>query len=114
MRQRAFSLALVALLSLCLGLIVAGAEAKFGRLEGHVTRQGDNIPLSNVTIEVVGYGETRTDHDGKYVFDKLPVGSYQVKVKSSELSEPQSKVTIRANRTTTSNFSVVPLANPRP
>lgn len=113
MRQRVFGIALIALVFLCFGLVVAGTQAKFGSLEGRVTRQGDNIPLSNVTIEVVGHSETRTDQNGKYAFDHLPLGSYKVRIKSSEFDEHRRTVTIHANQTTVSNFSAPPLSTPR-
>lgn len=113
MRQRAFGIVGLAVVCLYFGLAVAGAEARFGSLEGHVTIQGDNIPLSNVTIEVMGFGEARTDQNGKYVFDHLPAGSYKVRINDSMYDQYRRTVMIRANRTTVSNFSILPLSAPR-
>lgn len=72
-------------------------------------------PVSNNGADDVAFirGETRTDQNGKYVFDHLPVVSYKVRIKSSEFDEHRRTVTIHANRTTVSNFSVLPLSAPR-
>ena len=111
MRILSFTTAVVIAMTLVAGV---NAKASSGRLKGRVTNSANGVPIRNLTIEVIGQGETTTNQDGKYAFDNLPAGSYKVIIKSSEFDEHRRTVTIHAGQTTISNFQVLPLKAPRP
>lgn len=114
MKQRTFGILAAAVVFLGLGLAEAKAQMvhHFGRLEGHVINAGNNLPISDLKIKVIGKGETRTDHNGQYWFP-LPIGTYKVIVDDSLYDEHKKTITIHGDRTTISNIRAAPLSHPR-
>jgi hypothetical protein len=53
----------------------------FGSLFGKITNSFDNEPIENAQITIVGTEFiTTTDEDGDFLFDKVPVGKYEIEI----------------------------------
>lgn len=71
------------LLFIFLCLLSTTAYAHLGTLTGRVIDESTNLPLRNVTVQLVGLGKaTLTDELGRYRFDHLVASPYKVEFSS--------------------------------
>ncbi len=79
-----------------------------GSIEGQVTLAETGAPLRGVSVLILRLGRTLiTDAEGRYRFDRLPEGFYQVVAHlDSTLTEEAKGVAVTARRPTTLNFTL--------
>jgi hypothetical protein len=88
-----------------------------GNISGIVTESSSSEPISGANVSLTGEvnQSTSTGNNGSYGFSDITAGSYQIKVsKLGYLSQTKS-ITLQAEKTSTSNFSLqknLPSANP--
>ena len=94
----------VALLS---AATVLPAEAQTGTIRGRVTAQGTNAPISAAVLSLVGTNRTaRTDVQGNYQFDNVPIGPIEVRVTAVGYSMQSAQASLSASQPTELNFEL--------
>ena len=75
--------------------------AQSGSIKGYITDEatGDILPGANVSLEGTSLGAS-TDLEGKYVINKVPVGSYTVIVRYIGYQEKETTVEVSEGKTT--------------
>ncbi len=91
------------------------AETPRGALEGTVIAEelGRPLPSASVRLGYDDYGmgafRTRTDDEGRFHFDHVPAGSYQLRVSARAHKQPPQSVTIREGETLKLNLELKPV-----
>ena len=88
-------------------VFVFGQEvsAQEGRIEGIVTV--GETPVGSAEVSIVNLGRTvLTDGDGKFAFDQIGEGDYQLVVDSPEWGRAIQTVTVTANLTSTTTIAI--------
>lgn len=89
---------------------VSMTQLTTGKLTGQVIDRASGQPLVNATVVVVGYPwKTTTDAKGKYHFDTVPTGSYQVRADYPDyISALSGSAAVEPGKTTGVNFALGP------
>ena len=107
---------IIAVSLLLLGCFIPSAAGqvsldKTGRLEGivFVVNSDDlsNVPGAKVLVSGPVMAETETDADGKYAFDGMPPGTYDMEASFSELRAYQT-INVEANQVTSAPLQLKP------
>lgn len=107
---------IIAVSLLLLGCFIPSAAGqvsldKTGRLEGIVFvgnfDDRSNVPGAKVLVSGPVMAETETDADGKYAFDGIPPGTYDVEASFSELRASQT-INIEANQVASAPLQLKP------
>ncbi|MBZ9628300.1 TonB-dependent receptor [Psychroflexus sp. CAK1W] len=78
-----------------------------GDIEGQITFKGDAVFTAN--IEVMDQNEyTVTDENGTFLFQKLPAGTYQLRVTSLGYVDKIKSVVVKSEETTNVTFLLLP------
>jgi len=91
------------------------AETPRGSLEGTVIAEelGRPLPDASVRLGYADYGpgafRTRTDDEGRFHFDHVPVGSYQLRVSARAHKQPPQTVTVGEGETLKLNLELKPV-----
>lgn len=101
MRKTIFSTLFIILVA------AASAFAQAGRIEGTVKFNG-NTPLHDATVSISAVkATTKTDTEGRYVLENVPVGRHTVIVHMEGFSDAVSIIDVTAGAATTADFKLV-------
>lgn len=95
------------LIFICIGSLSAQSN---GSISGTIRDRDTSQPLMgvNVMLDDTPYGAA-TDFDGKYLIDKLPVGSYRVRVDMMGYeAQARANIHVASNRMTEVNIDMIP------
>src|SRR5947209_4575504 len=78
-----------------------------GRISGYVSNAASGNLLQGARVEVPQLGATTlTDESGRFTFDGLPPGNYQVAASYLGLDNMKAEVTVAAGQSVTRNFDL--------
>ena len=108
-RYKRYSVGLLGAL-FAVGMLVSGAFAQTGRIEGEVmeAETGEPLPGVNVVIPALsaeGVGAATTA-EGTYAIASVPAGTYEVQARSVGYQSRRQQVTVEAGETVTVNFTL--------
>src|SRR5438045_1483258 len=94
-----------ALLCIALTALSAGVFAQTGTIRGFLYSKstGEPVLFTTVVLEGTTYGAA-TDHNGLYSISKVPVGDYNLVVRSIEFDSIKVAVTVKENQIVTKSL----------
>ncbi len=96
------------LLACGLALLAPAIQAQeHGTIEGTVTLEEDGEPLHGARVLLIELGRSvLSDLDGKYRFDGVPAGTYQILAAREHLQAARLSIEVAAGTATTTNFAL--------
>ena len=94
-------------LTLVLPLACPAQTQNMGALTGTATLGGENRPLHNAMIHIPKLGRSvETSEDGKFTFENVPAGEYEVVAHMHDMGDERRRVVIRPGETLTLAFAL--------